>query len=107
MKKQITTLNEAADEVRRLCIDKGFPQTPKDINFLLHRIRIELGEAFNELEKSLSLRDRDKYINTLKEELTDVFIQTIQALGALGADIDEEFRAKMDKNWKRNWKKHE
>lgn len=86
------TFTKAQDEVMKLAKAKGFPRGRHDIGFLTRRIHTEVWEVLN-------ATGREDII----EECVDVIIQSIQAIAALGGDVQKEFRKKMDKNWKREW----
>ena len=89
------TLKKAQQEVTRLAKEKGFPIGKGDFLFLRTRIFEEMYEV------SRATPNSSEYA----EELTDVLIQTIQALTAAGYDLEEEFKKKMAVNFKREWKK--
>lgn len=93
----MTTLKQAQQEVARLAKKKDFPIGKGDGRFLLYRIDEELDEA---TEAHMEKPNSSHYA----EELTDVLIQTIQAIEAAGYDVEEEFNKKMITNFKREWK---
>ena len=81
------------EEVMRLAKEKGFPMQKSNKNFLIQRIEVELEEV-----------KHYKNDENLKEEIIDVIIQSIQLLSVMGGDLEEEFKKKMEINFKRNWK---
>ena len=89
------TLKEAQQEVTRLAKEKGFPLGKGNSKFLTNRI----------LKEILELYDTEPNSSEYAEELTDVLIQTIQAITASGYDLEEQFKKKMAVNFKREWKK--
>ena len=91
-------MNEDKDRVMKLAKSKGFPTEGKDILILMGRINVELGEAMDSYFK--------KKDDELKEELVDVLIQTLQALGAMNVDIDKLFDIKMGLNELRDFSRH-
>jgi len=91
-------MNEEKYRVMNLAKKKGFPTEGKDILILLGRISVELGEAMDAYFK--------KKDNELKEELVDVLIQTLQALGTMNVDIDFLFNNKMCLNETRDFSRH-
>lgn len=83
------------ERIIKLCKEKGFPMKKKDIDFLIRRIEQELLECKEDVVK--------KDYEHLKEELIDVLIQTVQAISAIGGNVEELFNTKMNKNFKRKW----
>lgn len=92
-------LNEAQAEVMELAKAKGFPLGKADAYFLSTRVKDEADELHHEVLQELQNESK------MREEAIDIVIQGLQFLGSRGADADQEFRKKMDKNWKRDWNK--
>ncbi len=96
--------------IRRINLDNGWdcmkpadwPESNAEIEKVrkiatgLMLITTEVAEAMEGLRK----RDR----TNVGEELTDVLIRTLDMMTGLGFDIDEEVRAKMEKNRTRGFK---
>ena len=91
-------MNRDVRQVIRFARQKRLPTENKSIHLLLTRISIELGEAQDAYMKGNSKQ--------LKQELIDVLIQTLQALGAMSVDVDKEFQKTMAANDVRDFSRH-
>ena len=98
MTDDMITIDNAQKEIMELATEKNFPKGMHDVPFLLSKVSIELAEAS---EAWWDGGPTDHF----KEELADVFIQLVQLFGVVESSASEEFRKKMDTNWKRDWSK--
>lgn len=92
-------IEKIQNDIKNLAEEKNFPISDKDINFLLSRILIELGEATDEYYKNGNS-------NEFHEEIIDIFIQTIQTMIASGVDIEKVYENKMSRNFSRDFSNH-
>jgi NTP pyrophosphatase (non-canonical NTP hydrolase) len=83
-------------EIEALVGAKGFYNSPEDVPKKLLFAFIELGEAADAWKKGLSEEE-------VAEELVDVIFYVLDAsrLACPSVNMDEMFRKKLEKNWKR------
>lgn len=98
MKK--ASIKELADEVQAIATEKGFPLSKSETVFLIDRI----GKEFEELNRA---DENNESPDRLAEEAIDVLVQCVQLILALGLSPEDVYRRKMDKNWQRNWERHD
>lgn len=94
-------MNKLAKEITEWREQKGF-YTPSSLYGTFQRdamlgklmlVVTEISEAAEEVRK-------DHY-NGFKEEIADTFIRLLDIVGAMGIDIEQEIKDKMEKNKKR------
>ena len=92
------TLEEAKRKVQELVVEKGFGNTPDEIPNKLLFAFIELGEAGDSWKKG-------KPTEETIEELIDVIFYVLDAsrLISPGANLDEVFEKKWEKNMNRGY----
>jgi NTP pyrophosphatase (non-canonical NTP hydrolase) len=83
-------------EIEALVVAKGFYNSREDVPKKLLFAFIELGEAADAWKKGLSEEE-------VAEELVDVIFYVLDAsrLACPSVNMDEMFRKKLEKNWKR------
>jgi len=95
----MTTLNEYAIEIRKICNNHGFiwdMSNPKDIATCLVLMHSEISEALE------ALRDND--LKQLKLEIVGLIIRALHLLEMLSTDIDKLLKKEIERNRNRPYK---
>ena len=96
------TIAELRTEVQQFVDDRDWNQfhAPKNLAMALAIEAAELMEHFQWIgvDESRALVDDTARVQAIGEEVADVFCYTLAMANALGLDLTETFRAKMQKN---------